>query len=776
MHLFAGCIAQQSGSSSRNVSELINDPSKVGAYQSYVMTENPVVKSGGAKLNMGISLGAFLDPLPQFITSQQILSDSLTIDDPNSTGSLYLSNVKYDVRQTSNSTYLAPNQGTWAYDANSDQFQEVNTFYLLTKEIKFFQEALWNQNSLNMVNSSMPANFSISAWPYSINSDASRTPLSLSAYTKGMDEKNAQFSPTNFELRFGKDTELSGTYLNSLYFSQDPSVLFHEAGHAMVHIMMNTRNLAQGNILSTRLGYRFYDEAGSINEGLADYFSYALTGHTHFADWALGNFYNASRPISEADPLHAAGISEDSNERLRYPDFLNYDPNEPTKLYEDIHQAGMTASHYLVALTKDLQSKCSFSHETSSKYVLGLLSETMAQLGDLEAKGIDGKVDFVNLNSDNALEWIQTANPINYRSFFQTFAFKLNALRNHFAIWNVCNNLSQDDVEKLLDDYGLLLFKSYNDDGNSTAANTTTQVNPLNQQKSSLVLKKYINLDPTPDATVAYVFDKRESIANTIKAFVANGELSPVTDLASTSLIPDDYSYNNANGLISPGELVGVSLNLYNSSNSSIAGVQILANDWDHAKDGKPCRKFENGIEDTWPTDSEGAADTSAEAGVAGDCTHTTRDNSQTAPVCFLQLNETNSTQWVSQEKFRADRGLEPKNCLGGEGNTNDCYIRAVNHLNTSFYSKIDSNKTWIQTITAANQPLTFHASNLIFFEVNPWVPPGTKVNCRLRARFTNCEDCYNHTKDSQNDNYDDYEYSGAAPFKLINFQFTVID
>ncbi len=774
--LLGGCIAKQSAGN-RSTLDLINSPSNVPLYSSYVMTQNPVYRSGGKELDMNISLSSYLDPTPQFITNQQILNDYLTINYPTATQNYPLNNVRIEVKQTESSSYLVQNSGTWAYDANSYEFQEVNTFYLLKKESKFFQEALWNQATMGMNNTSMPAMFSFNNayWPYSINPITNtQSPLTLSAYTRGMDDKNAAFYPAEFVLRFGIDEELSGAFLKTLDFTQDPTIVFHEIGHAMVHIMMNIRNLNAGETISTKLGYRFYDEAGAINEGIADFFSYALTGTTHFGDWALGNFYHASRPICESDPLHVAGISETPSERLRYPDFLQYDPNEPKQLYEDIHQAGMIASHYLVALSKQLQDRCAFSSEDANKYIMGLLAETMAYLGDLTATGRDnnGGEYLVNLNPNNALEWMLIANPITYRRFFQTFATKLNLLRQHMLSFNTCNTLTQDDIEQLLDEYGLLLFDSYNDDGNSVDINMTTQINPLNRQISTLISKDNLILNPTPGAPIAYVFDQQETIAAAIQSFVASGFINPSTDLASPDLIPADYSYNNENGRISPGELVGVSLNLYNNSNTSMGGVQILANDWDHANsEGKPCRVFSNGIEDSWPSPSEGAAPDDDAS-----CMTTTTDNSDTAPVCFLLLDTGDATEWVTQEKFRAEKNLESKNCLGGAENTNDCYVRAVHNLNTSFYSKIDSHKTWIETITAAGQPLKFHSSNLLFFEINPWIPPGTRVNCRLRVRFTNCQDCYQRTKDGKNDDFDDYEYSGAQPFQLINFQFTVID
>jgi hypothetical protein len=67
--------------------------------------------------------------------------------------------------------------------------------------------------------------------------------------------------------------------------------------------------------------------------------------------------------------------------------------------------------------------------------------------------------------------------------------------------------------------------------------------------------------------------------------------------------------------------------------------------------------------------------------------------------------------------------------------------------------------------------------SNVILFQVSKQIPPGTVVNCRLRARFTNCEDCY-HDQKAARANYDylDLDYNGADPFKVINLKFSIID
>lgn len=68
-----------------------------------------------------------------------------------------------------------------------------------------------------------------------------------------------------------------------------------------------------------------------------------------------------------------------------------------------------------------------------------------------------------------------------------------------------------------------------------------------------------------------------------------------------------------------------------------------------------------------------------------------------------------------------------------------------------------------------------FNAGNLLLMEINRWTPPGTKFRCRLRARFSNCSDCYNDV-DNGNDEYLDSDLNGHKPFKVINFEFDVND
>ena len=208
-----------------------------------------------------------------------------------------------------------------------------------------------------------------------------------------------------------------------------------------------------------------------------------------------------------------------------------------------------------------------------------------------------------------------------------------------------------------------------------------------------------------------------------------------------------------------------------------MGGVRLLANDWDHTKNGAPC----NNLGDNFPLASEGAADlTGDNAATPGDCSYITRDNGleafeDIAPVCLVELNDDDATKWVTQDKLRTQMGLPKNRCLGGENSLKDCFIRAVKGADHSFYSRIEPKQTWAETLITDDGVPQFSSSNVLYFEISPSIPPGTTFNCRLRASFSNCEDCH-HDALNGNDDYLDYEYSGAKPFKIINFQFTVID
>jgi hypothetical protein len=472
--------------------------------------------------------------------------------------------------------------------------------------------------------------------------------------------------------------------------------------------------------------------------------------------------------------MHAPGISSDPSQRLSYPTFLNYDPNNALVPIEDIHDAGMIISHYLVALSQDFQSYCAMPTQAANNMITHLLNETLAELGDLTTRGTNaGSLGKINYNATNSKEWYRINNPITYRSFAQTFA--KNLYQNMQTI-PACNGAyyGQDRIETLLDDYGLLLFRTYNQNRNlATVGDNTVKVAPTNRRKSSLISKSLLKLDPTPGASPAFIIDAQNQIADGVAQMQASG-------LLLTNLSPQTtgFPYNNGNGRVSPGEVVGIGINIYNDSNATMGGIQILANDWNHVdlrnqylvdghtpnpNYGKPY------IFEQWPMSSEGGVPSP----IAPE-----KPAEQFTPVCLIQAKalDGSATQWITQNEYRTRVALDKTMCLDST-NDKDCFIRAVKGIDQAQYSKLAPKSTWGKTLVDPQTQTAYGVgwSNLILFEVSKNVPPGTVVNCRLRARFTNCEECY-HDSTRSNLDYTDIDYNGAAPFKIINLQFSIVD
>ena len=346
-----------------------------------------------------------------------------------------------------------------------------------------------------------------------------------------------------------------------------------------------------------------------------------------------------------------------------------------------------------------------------------------------------------------------------------------------------------------MDSYGILLFDNYNDDGNHHTKGhngSNHKINPENRLKTALIDKDLLVLDPREDATQVFVFDKRRDIQNAVETLLDTG----LTDEISTK-INSELIHNNGNGQVSPGEVVGLAFNLYNSSNSEMGGVQVLSNDWDHVKvesgKRKPCPNFA----DEWPNSSEGAAsvdDEDSASPQSGECQFTTRTNGNKLastggtdepaaetneyvhPVCFVQITDESATYWASQEQYREQVGLEKKDCLD-ESNSHSCFMRAIKGGDSAYYSRIEPNKSWAETIVDinTNQP-TYGPHNLLFFEINRETPPGTTFECRFRVRFTNCKNCWNDESKYDGDDFLDYEFSGEKPFKILHYQFTIFN
>ncbi len=509
-------------------------------------------------------------------------------------------------------------------------------------------------------------------------------------------------------------------------------------------------------------------EARSINEGIADYFSYYSNNRTHWGEWALGRYLNLSRPLSEDDDLHVNGISTDESDRLSYPQYITYSPNSPEVNESDVHNTGQIMSHFLTAATKEIMTACSKSVDESQKIIVNALTETLAELGDLTAKGTDelriSSSYAINMNRNLAYEWSNDVRPPDFRSFSQTFA---RHLLNITVISNKvnCANYSKASLEKLLDSYGLLLFRKYNADLNSDSLirpSFDLSVDTINRVKSELITKDQLDLDTRVSEPEFIVFDDRVTIRSAISSFFNEGLVIP-SDIKN-----DDAKYNNGNSKISPGEVIGVFVNLFNDSNSTIGGARLTSAPWAHAENDLPCSNFA----DNYPSSSEGGAA----------CTSLSKANfdndDRLHQSCLLEYKDESSTKILTQREFfnklKDETGFLEKDCIDSS-DTKSCFIKSIPGASSAYFPMINAKSNWLESDKNADGSANYNVRNLLFFEVNKNIPQGTKVVCRLRASFTNCDDCH-HDSLRGYDDYYDFEYAGERPFKIINLDFEVTD
>lgn len=727
--------------------------STVGVTQGKVLLDNPIILSNQTNLSLSYDLNK--------LTSVAVItSNTFLQSNPNCSGLTYC----FEVRASKESvSALQTADGKWSYKTSTDEFLQTNTFYHLNKIFDQFFANLglsyggaYDSFSFPIYDTAIPLALYNTDGTFNVNNQT------LMAFAACDIENNATYDQATESLCFG----YSGSS-KELHWAHDSTIVYHEAGHFFQKLQLNFRNTA--SIVKTQMGNYLYNEAGSIGEGLSDFYSYYVNGRTHWGEWAAGKL-SSSRPLSEDDTLHVPGLSTSDDERLSYPQYLNYDPNAPEAPIEDIHMSGMIISHYLTALSVDLQSKCSMTSKDSREFVMTILNETMAELGDLTSKGtVNGAVGKVNMDATNSLQWFTTNNPINYRSFAQTIAKNLlNTIGNSGL--GRCNGTyySRDYIEGLLDSYGLLLFKTYNQHRNLTNTSTkiNTNVTSTNRKKSVLISKSSLILDPTSGASSAYVIDSRTQIAAGITQLQSSGLIGTMS--AQT---PSDFGFNNGNSKVSPGEVVAIALNLYNNSNSVMGGIEVLANDWDHADSstGKPCLFDTSLSSDQWPLASEGAS-------TDANCQNIAATTSDFAPVCFIQSNESSATKWISQHEFKEKMAIDTNSCLD-KSNDKDCFIRAIKGADKAFFSKINPKSTWGQTMADPKTGTAYGLDwgNVLLFEVSKHIPPGTVLDCRLRVRFTNCDDCFHDSTRSNNDYYD-VEYNGPRPFKIIHLTIPVTD
>lgn len=834
--------------------------------EGYVYLDSPSALTG----NDNVSTADFTSFLQtEFITFNNNLESSCTFTQSTSgtaSSSTDLDTSCFRILNDSKSSTipLTPVDGSWAFsqEENEDEFYQVNTYYHVNKVVERFHDALsfahktvHFSNTLLAIPPATKFNF-LATESYWLNDGD--TPQTMKVFAKCfLEDMNAFFDPAQATICMGFNNDDV-----NFRMVQDPTVIYHEVGHSLVKVMLNQRNTEVGNDptnfgasysdiipYESDLGYVDYDEAGSINEGIADYFSYVMTNRKQMGTYAFTKLGLNARPLTEDNSNHTALVSSATGERLSYPNFVHYNSTLADVVEEDVHNSGQIITHYLVALTEKMKDVCSFSssssdtiHSEATDQVLMVINETLAELGDLTGKGSDylsmyatnnanlENVFFVNMNRDHSFEWQSVANPINFRKFAQTMAKNIF----HHITSNTCGGVTQDVSEQLLDEYGLLLFRTYNDHrgtfdiaGNSTTyytsfagaqltniGNTTNMlvtsgtakiVAEANRKNSVLVSKDFIVID---DDISLYLFDGRTEISNILANLTFEGENVTTTEGIA------GVEYNNNNIKISPGEVVGLAMNIFNDSNSPIGGVQLLANDWDHMKlndttsnyvysttnssAGKATATHSPCIVDDFPKESEGGV-SDDDSSVSGNCSHITKTNDviddsdisgttvyaqyeddAPQPICLVQFSDDNETKWVSQDFFRRhNMSLEDKDCLNNPSmsnsnfNPNSCLIRILPGANQAIYGKIDSQKNFVDTLEGSTE---FNSSNVVLMEVNKWIMPGTTFTCRMRVRHSNCSDCFDTFDGSDFTELLDFEYAGSDPYKVINFKFTVID
>ncbi len=843
----AGCnpleaqkVAVRAGSS--------GDGSMLG--KAYIYPHDPLTASGDDDKGPKVDMGKYLAQDAQQITpaGRTTLTNDCAFQQPQYYVAPLETAFSDCVRVVENGKPgAAPLQsvdGTWEFEPNSSAFFQVNAMYQGNKVIKRMMDTMsfihgrLHEGGQKSLPPSVPyplADMGTWWFNYLAGTSMMTSSAQLSIQALGDAPNNAYYDPITNQVVLGS----SSAHRKYVHMVQDPTILYHEMGHVFMTLFLNLRNAEKVAGVWQPLKYQAfpyygkYDELGAMGEGIADYFAYAIGGLETMGTWGLGRFTNVARPLTEDHPLHAPGISSASDERVAYPDMLLYMPQAPGTPVEGVHNAGMITSHYLMALTDTLRTECSLSERAAVDHVMLLLAESFAYLGDLTGRGTDyndtndgtGKPKaVVNLHREGAYEWFYGTRRITMRRFFQTFSRNIH----HLLTLDSCPSFTKEKSERLLDMYGLLLFRHYDDNGTFSSSpsdeatrvdahalatpagfkwnminaifdsefgnnfpyaptvgfpNTTTftTVDEANRLRSVLIPKSALSWK-TGGALATLLLDDTQTYAQNVAAttLFEGRVITPTTGIAG-------WEYNNSNRKISPGEVVGLVVDLVNNSSTPIGGVSILATPWAHMKvtnaatgKAQPCSI--NGF----PSTSEGGL-------AAADCPDSAilpekgvRFKKPTAgaypskalhPVCLVQQSSNNETRWVSQDDFRKNiLQLEDKHCLGygtPDFTPGECLMRFLPGKDAAFLAKIDPQKSYKQTVDPAGQQSTVTSAGLAL-EVNKWIPPGTMFTCRLRAQFSNCSDCFQATPTS--DEYTDIEYGGAKPFRVLDVGFTILD
>jgi hypothetical protein len=832
--------------------------------KAYVYEDDPV-NATGRQQPASFNISKILNSTPQTITpltktslTNDCFFEQLTYFSGVISGTPFVDCIRVLSSDSPDVIPLQPNNGNWIYPPGSTEFYQVQAMYHSNKVIQRLMNAVQltheklHVDGNKSVPPAIPYNLAgLGTWwfKYAANTSLMNKSAQLTVYSTVTSEalrNNAFYEPVSNSIMMGW-TAYPGYQPGSPFhvlMVEDTSIMYHEMGHAFMTLFLNYRNVGpSGQPLKYQafpfLG--FYSELGAIGEGVADYFSYAMNARPTIGDWGFGNFVFGRRPMSEDSNQHAPGISLLEDERVSYPDYLLYEPSQPGFPLEDVHNGGFFTSHYLVALTEALKNECFYDHKMAVDHVMLLLADSFSYLGDLTGEGTDfnqtGRY-LVNLHPDASYDWYYSVRPITARRWSQAIARGIyhNITRDH------CPNFTKEKSERLLDMYGLLLFRHYDDNGtfsdsSSVTANrqdayamtvgnggirqctlnqascadnqfgknfantldgpnraNPTAVDESNRIRSVLVPKSA--LDHKDGGLFSSVFiDDSARFGNAIASQVLfQGRIiSPSVGLAGPE-------YNNSNNRISPGELLGIGLDLVNRSNIPIGGVSINATPWAHMYiDPTDTSKTTPCSINGFPSITEGARNcTDAEVlpsnGERYKKTGGVYPTRALHPVCLVQTSANNETRWVSQDQFRKNvLQLEDHQCLGygtPDFTPAECLARFMPGMEMAFMAQIAPQKSYIETLSgpynAFNQTAPDEdkiptsqipgpaSSSVLLLEMNKWVPPGTNFTCRLRAQFSNCSDCFESSASS--DEYTDIEYAGHKPFKILDLSFLVIE
>jgi len=239
--------------------------------------------SGPTSLNISIfnenpRTGAQDPSLPFHSTLNSSMTNSATLS--GLSGNCLLQSSRYSIT----SDTLFPGNVTKVVSANqvytpaSPEFQQLNSF---------FYANMLKTLVVDSLGASLPGR------------------ISMDAHCNQQD--NAYFSPSSKHLCFGFHNAVGG---KKVWAADDADVVLHEAGHTVNHALASTSIMNSTN------------EAGAIDESLADYWAVTLLNDGQLSEWFLGSI--------------SSSFVRDATSNLSYPASLNYSLHDDSRILTQV--------------------------------------------------------------------------------------------------------------------------------------------------------------------------------------------------------------------------------------------------------------------------------------------------------------------------------------------------------------------------------------------------------------------------------------------------------